>query len=266
MLAHWLAGTPHNAAKIPPAASLCTICTADTIGRVELDARRAGVGAAKTTITPLRPSARPRPSLTYPTGMHDMASNIAVLTNDLQYELVNKNPERIRAVADAKDNFRRFLDGMRDRGCEIVHLQLINREDDANAERYNGYLPVTKGSEGAQIIADFLVESDLVVEKNKDSGFYETDLHEMLQARGVDTVVVTGMQTQICVQTTAADAFFRGYNIWVPSDCVVSAQETDKKRALEWLDAYCATVTGSAEVLRTIDAFGRLPRKVIKTP
>ncbi|MEM5389837.1 hypothetical protein VSR68_40905 [Paraburkholderia phymatum] len=51
VLAHWLAGTPHIAAKIPPAASLCTIyCTADTIGRVELDARRAGVGAAKTTI------------------------------------------------------------------------------------------------------------------------------------------------------------------------------------------------------------------------
>lgn len=195
-----------------------------------------------------------------------MGSKIAVLTNDLQYELVNKNPERILAVANAKDDFCSFLDGMRARGCEIVHLQLINREDDANAERYNGYLPVTKGSEGAQIIADFLAESDLVVEKNKDSGFYETNLHELLQERGVDTVVVTGMQTQICVQTTAADAFFRGYNIWVPADCVVSAQEADKKRALEWLDGYCATVTDSADVLRTIDEHGHLPRKVIKTP
>lgn len=43
------------------------------------------------------------------------------------------------------------------------------------------------------------------------------------------------MQTQICVQTTAADAFFRGYNIWVPADCVVSARAEDKNRALEWL-------------------------------
>ncbi|CAN0620815.1 Cysteine hydrolase [Burkholderia multivorans] len=195
-----------------------------------------------------------------------MGRKIAVLTNDLQYELVNKNPERILAVSNAKDDFCRFLDGMRARGCEIVHLQLINREDDPNAERYNGYLPVTKGSEGAQIIADFLAESDLVVEKNKDSGFYETNLHELLQQRGIDTVVVTGMQTQICVQTTAADAFFRGYNIWVPADCVVSAHEADKTRALEWLDGYCATVTDSADVLRTIDEQGHLPRKAIKTP
>ncbi|WP_245763536.1 isochorismatase family cysteine hydrolase [Paraburkholderia diazotrophica] len=267
VLAHWLAGHAAYRGEDP----------AGRFARYDLlhgrhvrprGARRAPCGRRRSEqpSTPLRPSARPWPSLTYPTGMHDMPNNIAVLTNDMQYELVNKNPERIRAVADAKGNFCRFLDGMRERGCEIVHLQLINREDDANAERYNGYLPVTKGSEGAQIIAEFLVESDLVVEKNKDSGFYETDLHEMLQARGVDTLVVTGMQTQICVQTTAADAFFRGYNIWVPSDCVVSAQETDKKRALEWLDTYCATVTESAEVLRMIDAFGQLPRKVIKTP
>lgn len=194
------------------------------------------------------------------------ARKIALLTNDLQYELVNKNPERIKAVADATAIFCRFLDGMRARGCQVVHLQLINREDDPNAERYNGHLPVTKGSHGAQIISEFLDETDLVVEKNKDSGFYETDLHQQLQQRGIDTVVVTGMQTQICVQTTAADAFFRGYNIWVPADCVVSAFEADKQRALEWLDGYCATVSDSEEILRTIDANGNLPRKEIKTP
>jgi len=195
-----------------------------------------------------------------------MPNNIAVLTNDLQYDLVNKNVERMVAVENAKSAFCSFLDGMRDRGCLIVHLQLINLPDDPNAERYNGHLPVMKGSEGAQIIADFLSESDIVVEKNKDSGFYETDLHEQLQKRGVDTVVITGMQTQICVQTTAADAFFRGYNIWVPGDCVVSAVEADKKRALEWLDGYCAMVTDSVDILKTIDQKGLLPRKEIKTP
>jgi nicotinamidase-related amidase len=104
------------------------------------------------------------------------------------------------------------------------------------------------------------------MEKSKDSGFYETDLHERLQDLGVDTVLVTGMQTQICVQTTAADAFFRGYNIWVPADCVVSAREEDKDRALQWLDGYCATVSDSAEVLAVLDAEGTLPRKNIKTP
>jgi nicotinamidase-related amidase len=191
---------------------------------------------------------------------------IAVLTNDLQHDLVNKNPERIEAVKQAAEYFTNFLNEMRKRNAVIVHLQLINQVDDPNAERYNGHLPVAKGSHGAEILPEFLGDGDIVMEKNKDSGFYETDLHERLQSLDVDTVVVTGMQTQICVQTTAADAFFRGYNIWVPEDCVVSARIDDKMRALEWLDGYCATVSNAAAVLSTIDEVGHLPRKVIKTP
>lgn len=193
-------------------------------------------------------------------------SKIAVLTNDLQYELVEKNPERVAAVAAATPGFTAFLDGMRRRGHHIFHMQLINRPDDPNAERYDGHLPVQQGSRGARIIEEFLAPEDVVMEKNKDSGFYETDLHDRLQALGVDTVLITGMQTQICVQTTAADAFFRGYNIWIPSDCVVSANPDDRDRSLVWLAGYCATVTTSDDILRTLDAEGGLPRKMVAIP
>ncbi|WP_035799586.1 isochorismatase family cysteine hydrolase [Kitasatospora mediocidica] len=193
-------------------------------------------------------------------------AKVAVLTNDLQYDLVHKNQERIDAVTEATPAFSGFLNEMRKRGHHIIHLQLINLPDDPNAERYEGRLPSQKGTQGAEIMPVFLDESDILIEKNKDSGFYETDLHERLQALGVDTVLVTGMQGQICVQTTAADAFFRGYNIYIPSDCVVSAQEADKVRALDWLEGYCATVVDSAEILRLLDTEGHLPRKIVKTP
>ncbi|MBC9726537.1 cysteine hydrolase family protein [Streptomyces sp. TRM68367] len=194
-------------------------------------------------------------------------SKIALLTNDLQYELVNKNEDRSRAVAESIPRFTKFLQAMRDRGHHVVHLQIVNLPDDPNAERWNdGHLPVQKGTPGAEIMAEFLEDSDIVIEKHKDSGFYETDLHDRLQELGVTTVVITGMQTQICVQTTAADAFFRGYNVWVPSDCVVSAHEADRQRALEWLDGYCATVSDSEDIVRVLDSEGELPRKEVVTP
>lgn len=63
-----------------------------------------------------------------------------------------------------------------------------------------------------------------------------------------------------------ADAFFHGYSVWVASDCVVSAREEDRQRALERLDGYCATVADSAEILRTLDARGEPPRKVVVAP
>jgi len=194
-------------------------------------------------------------------------STVAVLTNDLQHDLVNKNEERRTAVKKATPAYTEFLRAMRARGHHVVHLQMINLPDDPTAERYEGgFLPVQPGTEGAALLPEFLGGGDIVVEKHKDSGFYETDLHERLQKLGVDTVIVTGMQTQICVQTTAADAFFRDYKVWVPSDCVISARPEDTARALEWLDGYCAMVAPSAEILEILDTKGDLPRKQFVSP
>ncbi len=191
---------------------------------------------------------------------------IAVLTNDLQGDVVNLTPERTAVIAAAQPQFTAFLDEVRRRGHAVYHLQLINLPDDLNANRRaDGSLPLQRGTEGAAILADFLAEGDVIVEKTKDSGFYETELNDRLQADGIDTVLVTGLQTQICVQTTAADAFFRGYNVWVNSDCVVSDNPEDRDRSLAWLNGYCATVADSKEILETIDAKGELPRRIVKT-
>jgi nicotinamidase-related amidase len=182
----------------------------------------------------------------------------AVLTNDLQYDLVNKNGDRRAAVADFTPKMTKFLGRMRRLDVPVVHLQLINKEDDPRAERYDGWLPATKGSDGARIMDEFLADTDLIVEKNKDSGFYETELDARLKELDVDTIAITGMQTQICVQTTAADGFFRGYNVIVPSDAVVSAHDDDKKRALDWLGSYCATILTTDELAAAVEA-GELP-------
>lgn len=186
-------------------------------------------------------------------------SRYAVLINDMQYDLVNKNEERKSAVDAFLPKMVEFLERARELDMPIVHLQLINDEDDPKAERYDGWLPCTKGSEGARVLEELVDPRDLIVEKNKDSGFFETELHERLQGLGVDTVAITGMQTQICVQTTAADAFFRGYNVIVPPDAVVSAREEDKTRALDWLQSYCATIIGSEELLDAV-AKGEIPQ------
>ncbi|MFE3260864.1 cysteine hydrolase [Nocardia sp. NPDC059091] len=199
------------------------------------------------------------------TGVVDM-SKIAVLTSGLQYDIVGKNPERRAAIAAATAHVAGFLSDLRKRGYPVFHLQLINEPDDPLAERYDGRVPALRGTAGAEVIRDFLEPDDIVQERSKDSGFYETDLHERLQAIGVETLILIGLQTQICIQTTAADAFFRGYIVGVPSDCVFSAVEADRQRALEWLEGYCATVADSEEILRTIDENGGLPRKETKTP
>lgn len=177
--------------------------------------------------------------------------NVAVLTNDLQYEFTHKISKDPQELSRMIKQFNVFLDGIRAVKQVVVHLQLIHDPNDpAVQRRYRGRaIPAIAGTSGNRLIEDVVHPSDLVMVKGRDSGFYETKLDETLRELGVKTVVVTGLQTHVCVQTTAADAFFRGYKIWVPEDCVFSPKPEDTKRSLEWLADYCATIAPSSEIL-----------------
>ncbi len=176
----------------------------------------------------------------------------AVLTNDLQRDLVDKNEQRKVNVERMTPSFVSFLADLRALDVPIVHLQLIYDEGDKKIERHDGRIPVLRGTPGAELLPEFLAPGDVIIEKKKDSGFFETTLDEFLRENAIDTVIITGMQAQVCIQTTAADAHFRGYNVVVPTDGVVSTRDEDRVRALEWLASYCAVVAPMAELVMKI--------------
>ena len=60
---------------------------------------------------------------------------------------------------------------------------------------------------------------DLIVRKHRYSGFFGTDLHDLLQARGIGTLVFTGCTTSVCVESTLRDAMFRDYRCLLLEDC-----------------------------------------------
>jgi nicotinamidase-related amidase len=63
-------------------------------------------------------------------------------------------------------------------------------------------------------------EGDIVVRKLRVGAFSTTDLHEQLQARGIDTLVLAGISTSGCVHSTVLDAFDKDYRVIVLSDAV----------------------------------------------
>jgi ureidoacrylate peracid hydrolase len=60
---------------------------------------------------------------------------------------------------------------------------------------------------------------DHVVSKHRYSGFFETELDDVLQGLGVDYLPVTGCTTSVCVESTVRDAMFRDYSCIVLEDC-----------------------------------------------
>ena len=75
-------------------------------------------------------------------------------------------------------------------------------------------------------------ESDYYILKPRHSGFFHTALEVLLMRLETRAVILTGFATDICVLFTANDAYMRGFEILVPTDCVASEREADNERAL----------------------------------
>jgi len=100
-------------------------------------------------------------------------------------------------------------------------------------------------------------ENDYFVLKPKHSGFYNTTLDLLLNHVQAETLIVTGMATDVCVLFTAADAYMRDYRLIVPRDCVAALTPALQRGALAQMQrALKAEVVLSRNI-----ALGRLTKR-----
>ncbi len=173
----------------------------------------------------------------------------AVLTSNMQIATANKHPARKMSVDKFLPSLEAFLYNMRKSNIPIIHLQLAYKNDDPKAkEPFGSFPPLLSGSDGVQLLPEILHPNDIIIEKSRDSGFFQTKLDEILKNLGVTTVIITGMQAYSCVQFTAADAYFRGYEVLVNLDAVGSTRQEDTDRALVCMAKYCAKILSSENI------------------
>ena len=117
---------------------------------------------------------------------------------------------------------------------------------------YSGDRIAIAGSEGAEFIDDLRpVEAEVVIRKHRYSAFKGTDLDMLLRARNIETVVVTGVSTNVCVESTAREAFESNYYVFVPRDAVASWDAELHAATLRNVEARLGHVTSIAEVIET---------------
>ncbi len=108
-----------------------------------------------------------------------------------------------------------------------------------------------EGTYGAEVVPELKpAEGDYVVKKRRYSGFFHTDLDLLLRELGVDTVILGGLHTHMCVRHTAADAYQLGYDVVVASDATDSFTKEDYEYGISYLKAtYGAKVLTTKEIL-----------------
>ncbi|MFP4274198.1 MAG: isochorismatase family protein, partial [Paracoccaceae bacterium] len=95
--------------------------------------------------------------------------------------------------------------------------------------------------------------SDVVVEKNKPSCFFETPLESFLRYDRVDTLVVVGISTSGCVRAAVTDAFSHNFRVIVVEDAVGDRSPTAHKGSLFDMDMKFADVESLDHVSRELD-------------
>lgn len=97
-----------------------------------------------------------------------------------------------------------------------------------------------------------IATSDLQLEKRHASGFHGTDLDNWLKARGVDSLVVTGLTTSGCVRATAVDGLQNNYRVLVPREACGDRDEQAHESNLYDLNAKYADVVSLEDVLASL--------------
>jgi nicotinamidase-related amidase len=96
--------------------------------------------------------------------------------------------------------------------------------------------PDEQGTRGWEIHPDLAPgEEDIVVEKNEPGGFSKTDIHQQLQAKNIKHLIVTGIQSEICVQTNCLNALELKYKVTLVEDAH-STFDSDRARASETIE------------------------------
>jgi ureidoacrylate peracid hydrolase len=110
-----------------------------------------------------------------------------------------------------------------------------------------------EGTWGAKVI-DALKPSDedLIITKRRFSGFFETDLDLTLKDLCIKILIVMGVVTNICVRSTIHDAFFRGYKVIVPTDCVEATGPREQKSSLYDIETHFGDITDSHQIIETL--------------
>jgi nicotinamidase-related amidase len=183
-------------------------------------------------------------------------------------EMLGNDVSQLRRTIEPNKS---LLSGWRAAGMNVIHTREGHRPDLSDlpaAKKVRGKGAKTIGDEGPMgrilirgeaghdIIPElYPLSTEPVIDKPGKGAFFATDLHAILQNRGITQLVVTGVTTEVCVNTTVREANDRGYECLVPEDCVGSYFPEFQEMGLKMIKAQGGIfgwVTHSSNILSAL--------------
>jgi ureidoacrylate peracid hydrolase len=152
-------------------------------------------------------------------------AHTALINVDLQNCFVEGYPISAPKGPEVLARVNRLAEACRECGVKVIHTAHVVRPDGSNIGVMGEILPpvkggvINEGSDSAALHARLAVEpGDVVLNKPRFGSFHGTDLELILRSNGIDTIIVSGIATNVCCETTAREANARDFRVFFLSD------------------------------------------------
>jgi ureidoacrylate peracid hydrolase len=187
------------------------------------------------------------------------SSNTALLVVDVQNDFCHNQgvfskykSVTLDHVEQAISNLSALIAKCREFKLPIIFIRTIHSEwtnapswlkrIEGVAEKMRICAPESWGSDFYNVAPK---EGDCIVTKHRYSAFIGTDLDLILRSKGIENILVTGVATNVCVESTARDGYHRDYNVILIEDCCGAYDNAEHAATLNNISKFFGTVTTS---------------------
>ena len=152
-------------------------------------------------------------------------NRMALVNVDMQVAFVEGTPLSAPRGRDLVDVLNPLIKVCRQAGLMVIHTRHVTRQDGSNLGSMgdlidavrDGY--IMEGSSTVELHPDVDVQStDIILDKPRYGAFTGTDLDNILRGNGIDSIIISGICTNICCETTAREAGMRDYRVFFMED------------------------------------------------
>lgn len=184
---------------------------------------------------------------------------------------------RQRIATQVLPNVKRLVSAFREAGLPLLFTGVGTRTGDGKdlSGCLRAFDEISRGAVGAPIFphvdeADWQIHDtveplagEIVLQKTTTDPFVSTELEQLLRGRGVRTVVVCGVLTDVCVSATARGAADRDFDTIVAEDACTTMSEAMHRAALEIIGLSFGRVVNADEILRALDQVEAAPPDLV---
>jgi nicotinamidase-related amidase len=173
-----------------------------------------------------------------------------------------------RLATTVLPNQQRLQAAARAAGIEVIYtvIESLTRDGrDRSLDHKISRLHFPKGSWEAKVIADVApLDDEILIPKTASGIFNATNVEYVLRNLGIEFLVIYGVMTDQCVETTVRDAADRGFLVTQIEDACAAETEAGHRRSIEAMDGHYCRMRSTDEMIAEIAALGAAPQRAGK--